>query len=157
MNQDDFDALLHAMWGDTFGRSSFREDRLTPVEFMLFRYYMMDSGGRPSDFFRYAHERAKLYFQDQCDFPDYYNEMFNVSISGPDTAGDDEDYEEYEAAQQERFERENKRLEALGLCMSDHRSPMEQWGITEPDQLTEEQRLEQERWWKDHGRWLEDL
>jgi len=34
---------------------------------------------------------------------------------------------------------------------------MEQWGITDPDRLTEEQQLEQERWWKDHGRWLEDL
>lgn len=157
MTQDEFDTFLFAMWGDTFGRSSFREDRLTPIEYLLFTYYMMDSGGRPSDFFRYAHERAKLYFQNQCEFPDYYREMFDASISGPDAAADDDDCEEYEAAQQEKFEREKKRLEAIGLCISDHRSPMEQWGISDPDQMTEEQQMEQERWWLAVGRWQEEL
>jgi hypothetical protein len=157
MTSEEFYGTLAAMWADTFGRSSFREDRLTPVEYMLFTYYMMDSGGRPSDFFNYAHQRARLYFQDQCDVPDHYREMFNASTSGPDMSSDDEDYEDYEAAQQEKYENEKKRLDEIGLCISDHRSPMEQWGITDPDQMTEEQVLEQERWWKAHGRWLEDM
>jgi hypothetical protein len=157
MTTEEFYDTLSAMWVDTFGRSSFREDRLTPVEYILLTYYMMDSGGRPSDFFRYAHDRAKLYFANQCDYPDYYREMFQASTSGPDMATDDDDYDEYEADQQAKYEREKKRLKAIGLCISDHRSPMEQWGITDPDQLTERQQMEQEHWWKDHGRWLEDL
>ena len=157
MTTDDFYDTLAAMWADTFGRSSFREDRLTPVEYLLFTYYMMDSGGRPSDFFRYVHARATLYFQNQCYVPDHWHEMFQASTSGPDMATDDDDYEEYEAAQKERYANEKKRLEAMGLYISDHRSPMEQWGIEDPDQMTEKQAREQARWWKDHGRWLEDL
>ena len=157
MTEDEFYGRMATMWYDTFGRSAFREDRIAPVEFMLLQYYLLTSGGKPSEFLRYTHSRAVLFLHSGNELVSDFGDMFDESTSGPDVAADDEDLDEYEAAQRQEYETEKKRLEALGLSINDPRSPMEQWGIMDPSELTLKQQQEQQRWWMDIGRWREEV
>ena len=83
--------------------------------------------------------------------------MLVATTNGVYVSVDDEDFDEYEAVQQEKCEHENDRLAAMGLLITDTRTPMEQWVIDDSSALTEEQSEGQARWRQQTVRWLEDL